>query len=232
MRRRSKHRRHLSTVAAAVKDAGNTSPSTTKRKDDDGETVTTTRRSNSKSERSKKVFKPKLDNIRTQSQILKMWDIEEVSTVVSSEMQDDVECAEISSCSGTNSSDREDDTFQAFTEKAKRRSVSRRDDKTDVNSIILSTLCAAIENAQLYADDGTEIEITLENTMSGTTAIRPEPANFLQKLVLDCSCTKQHSIQPPGVVARIKINVIPPKQVYSERERSSCIISDESAGKV
>lgn len=225
MRRRSKHRRHLSTVAAAVKDAGNTSPTTSNHKEDDGDTVTTTRRSNSKSQRSK-VFKPKLDNIQTQSQILKMWDIEEVSTVVSSEIQDDVECAEISSCSGTNSSEREEDIFQAYTEKAKRPPVSRRDDKSDVNSIILSTLCAAIENAQLYADDGTEIEITLENTMACTTAIRPEPVNFLQKLVLDCSCTKQHSIQPPGVVARIKINVIPPNQVYSEKERSSNISSD------
>jgi hypothetical protein len=225
MRRRSKHRRHLSTVAAAVKDAGNTSPTTSKHKEDDGDTVKTTRRSNSKSQRSK-VFKPKLDNIQTQSQILKMWDIEEVSTVVSSETQDDVECAEISSCSGTNSSEREEDIFQAYTEEAKRPPVSKRDDKSDVNSIILSTLCAAIENAQLYADDGTEIEITLENAMACTTAIRPEPANFLQKLVLDCSCTKQHSIPPPGVVARIKINVIPPNQVYSAKERSSNISSD------
>lgn len=231
MRRRSKHRRHLSTVVAAVKDSGNPSPIKINYNEDDGDTVATTKRSNSTSQRS--VFKPKLDQIHRQSQILKMWDIEEVSTVVSSEMEDDLlECAEVTSCSGTNSSEREENIFQDTTEEVIRSSVSKLDDKTDVNHILLSTLCAAIENSQLLSEDGTEIEITLENTTPYATAARPEPVNFLQKILLDCSCTKQHSIQPPGVVAKIKVHIIPPKQVSYAKERSNNISSDESAGKV
>jgi hypothetical protein len=215
---------------AAVKDSGNPSPIKINYNEDDCDTVATTKRSNSTSQRS--LFKPKLDQIQRQSQILQMWDIEEVSTVVSSEMEDDLECAEVSSCSGTNSSEREEDISQDHIEEVIRSAVSKRDDKTDINHVLLSTLCAAIEKAQLLSEDGTEIEITLENTMPYATAARPEPVNFLQKVLLNCSCTKQQSIQPLGVVAKIKVHVIPPKQVSSVKERSSNSSSDEFAGKV
>lgn len=237
MRRRTKHRRYVSSshtaiTAAAAKDARKTSTVEIDLSDDDGDTVKTKRRSNSTSERSSKVLPNYDDEMqKQQTQILKMWDIEEVLTHVSTETEEELECTRVSSCSGTNRSAGEhvDRNYtkvikspvrslngSSISKKTSNVSSTSKMEETDLNKMLLTTLCAAIGNAQRFSEEGTEIEITLENSMACSTT-PPQQANFIQKALLDFSCTKQQSVQPPSVITRIKVQVIPSKQQQQQQ---------------
>lgn len=90
-------------------------------------------------------------------------------------------------------------------------------DQIDLTDTVCIFLGAAINNAQLTQNE-TEIEVVFENAGDFEAMInRPkEKINFLQKTLLNISCTKHRSVKMSSVLARITVHVVPPKLTVSD----------------
>jgi hypothetical protein len=77
-----------------------------------------------------------------------------------------------------------------------------------INDLMRNILDVAISKAQL-AHDKTEIELVLERT--NDTELTHDESNFIQKALLNLSCTKQDPVPKPSVLAKITVHVVPSK---------------------